>query len=60
MADSVAKLTVASLTPGTFIKARSTRETHDAQVMPVTGKTQSREALETGAGLMNLLILAAV
>jgi hypothetical protein len=33
-ADSVARLTVASCTPGTFFSARSTRDEQDAQVMP--------------------------
>ena len=33
-ADSVAKLTATPDTPGTFLSARSTRATHDAQVMP--------------------------
>ena len=33
-ADSVAKFTAASATPGTFFKARSTRATHEAQLMP--------------------------
>jgi hypothetical protein len=33
-ADSVARFTVASCTPGTFFKAFSTRETQEAQVMP--------------------------
>jgi hypothetical protein len=59
-------LTDASLTPGTFNKARSTRDTHDAQVMPVTGNTQSLdaigalegEAVEAVAWLMTPLIVA--
>jgi len=33
-AVSVAKLTDAEATPGTFLSAFSTRATHDAQVMP--------------------------
>jgi hypothetical protein len=33
-ADSVARFTVASDTPGCFLSTRSTRETHEAQVMP--------------------------
>src|SRR6185312_2288796 len=33
-ADSVARFTLASCTPGTFFRARSTRITHEAQVMP--------------------------
>jgi hypothetical protein len=44
-ADSVARLTVASCTPGTFFRARSTRETQDAQVMPPT----PRSSVELGA-----------
>src|SRR3546814_13713810 len=34
VARSVARLTAASVTPGTALIARSTRPTHDAQVMP--------------------------
>src|SRR3546814_18858966 len=34
VALSVARFTTASETPGTFLRARSTRPTHDAQVMP--------------------------
>ena len=37
-ARSVAKLTCACTTSGTVRSARSTRATHDAQVMPSTGK----------------------
>ena len=33
-ADSVARFTVASDTPGCFFKAFSTRKTQEAQVMP--------------------------
>src|SRR2546430_2607736 len=40
-AFSVARLTFASLTPSTFVSARSIRRTHDAQVMPVTGNVIS-------------------
>ncbi|HSW08017.1 MAG TPA: hypothetical protein VLK61_25855 [Aquabacterium sp.] len=36
LAFSVARLTVAAETPGTFGSAFSTRATHEAQVMPVT------------------------
>jgi hypothetical protein len=36
VAFSVARLTLALPTPGTFLSARSTRETQDAQVMPPT------------------------
>ncbi|MEX0632269.1 hypothetical protein M8494_10330 [Serratia ureilytica] len=37
-ARSVARLTVAACTPGTAVKARSTRPTQEAQVMPSTGR----------------------
>ena len=33
-ADSVARFTDASCTPGTFFRAFSTRNTHEAQVIP--------------------------
>src|SRR4051812_29763310 len=36
LAFSVARLTLASSTPGTFFNAFSTRATQDAQVMPLT------------------------
>jgi hypothetical protein len=38
LAFSVARLTLASLTPGTAASAFSTRPTHDAQLMPVIAK----------------------
>src|SRR5450830_149937 len=41
LACSVAKLTLASLTPAMPLSAFSTRATHDAQVMPSTGKRHS-------------------
>src|SRR5437867_3308799 len=40
-AFSVARLTLASATPGTFASAFSTRRTHEAQVMPVIGRVTS-------------------
>ena len=39
VACSLAKLTLASSTPGTFFSAFSTRFAHDAQVMPVIGRS---------------------
>ncbi len=39
MAFSVAKLTFVSSTPGTLLNARLTRFAHEAQVIPVTGKS---------------------
>ena len=39
-ADSVARFTVASVTPGTFLSARSTRVTQEAQVMPSTPRSR--------------------
>jgi hypothetical protein len=38
VAFSEARLTLTEITPGTLDKALSTRETHEAQVMPLTGK----------------------
>jgi hypothetical protein len=46
-ACSAARFTAASSTPGTFFKARSTRDTHEAQVMPWTSSV-------TVAGLTTL------
>ncbi len=40
-ARSVARLTLASSTPSNFFKARSTRFTQAAQVMPVTPSSTS-------------------
>src|SRR5690606_19819479 len=37
-ARSVARLTATVCTPGTALSARSTRPTHEAQVMPSTGR----------------------
>ncbi|WP_236607747.1 hypothetical protein [Sandaracinus amylolyticus] len=39
MARSVAKLTVALVTPSTRVRARSTRRTHAAQVIPRIGRS---------------------
>ena len=39
-ADSVARFTTASLTPGTFFSARSTRLTQEAQVIPATPRSR--------------------
>src|SRR4051812_2696346 len=39
-ADSVARFTAASCTPGTFFSARSTRFTHEAQVIPATPRSR--------------------
>ena len=39
LADSVARLTVAPLTPACFFSTFSTRETHEAQVMPPTPRS---------------------
>ena len=39
-ADSVARLTSASRTPGTDLRAFSTRATHDAQVIPSTSRSK--------------------
>ena len=49
-AVSVAKFTLASMTLGIFFKARSTRDTQEAHVMPSTGKVM---LLGLGAGSCN-------
>ena len=41
LAFSVARLTVAPETPGTFRSAFSTRDTHEAQLMPSTSSVVS-------------------
>jgi hypothetical protein len=53
VAIEVARFTLAPLTPSAFFKNRSTRFTHDAQVIPVTGRVISATgvagAAETGS-----------
>ncbi len=49
-ADSVARLTLTSCTPGTFLSARSTRITHEAQVMPPTERSSVVVAADEGGG----------
>jgi hypothetical protein len=47
-ARSVARLTLAAATPGTAARARSTRATHDAQVMPPIGRLSwIKEVMDT-------------
>ncbi len=41
VARSVARLTAARSTPGVFVRNRSMRLTHEAQVMPSMGRTIS-------------------
>jgi hypothetical protein len=41
VARSVARFTEASSTPGVFLRNRSMRATHDAQVMPSMGSSSS-------------------
>ena len=53
VALSVARLTCTLATPGSFFKARSTRPTHEAQVMPCTGRV-------TAAAVGAVTALAAV
>jgi hypothetical protein len=48
VARFVARLTLASATPGTFLRTRSTRPTQAAQVMP----SMSRSWVMAGASLM--------
>jgi hypothetical protein len=53
VAIEVARFTLAPLTPSAFFRNRSTRFTHDAQVIPVTGRAISATgvagAAETGS-----------
>gem|GEM_PF-5984750 len=49
LAFSVARLTAASMTPGSFLMVSSTIPAQDAQVMPVTPKMTV--LVEPGAGL---------
>jgi hypothetical protein len=57
VAIEVARFTLAPLTPSAFFKNRSTRFTHDAQVMPVTGRAISATGVlgAAGTGLVNIL-----
>ena len=48
VATSVARLTLASRTPGTDASAFSTRPAQEAQVMPTTGRLQSIEGPAAG------------
>jgi hypothetical protein len=49
VADSVARLTLAWLTPATDFRPRSTRSTQEAQVMPSMGSFKdAREAVLMG------------
>src|SRR5215212_5229083 len=49
VATSVARLTAASATPGVFLRNRSIRFTHDAQVMPSIGSWSSAVAETAGS-----------
>jgi hypothetical protein len=50
-ARSVARLTLASRTPGSLPNAFSTRRTHEAQVMPSIGNVTSRAGPAAAAGV---------
>src|SRR5215210_4274580 len=55
VADSEARFTFASSTPSTFVRNRVIRFTHDAQVIPSTGKdTISKGSLGVVIGAMIL------
>src|SRR6478609_11183504 len=56
LAASVARLTLASVTPGMPANDRSTRATHDAQVMPSIGSDHSLRSREPGESARLLFI----
>ena len=56
-ACSIARLTSASTTPGTFFSAFSTRLTQEAQVMPSIGKVHSRRAGSSGCRAVSMVRL---
>src|SRR5512133_213922 len=51
-ADSVARLTATLCTPGTFFRARSTRPTQEAQVMPPTPMSSVSGEIERVAAVV--------
>src|SRR5690606_1424400 len=51
-ARSVARLTFAATTPSTFVRARSTRATHAAQVMPATDSSAAAVPAASGWGVL--------
>jgi hypothetical protein len=57
VAIEVARFTLASLTPSAFFRNRSTRFTHEAQVMPVTGRAISATGVVIAAGTGSVDIL---
>ena len=60
VAFSVARLTSAVRTPGSFAITRSTRLTHDAQVMPPTASSTVRAGTENPARPMAAAMSAGV
>jgi hypothetical protein len=57
VAIEVARFTLAPLTPSAFFRNRSTRFTHEAQVMPVTGRAISATGVVSAAGTDSVNIL---
>jgi hypothetical protein len=57
VAIEVARFTLAPLTPSAFFRNRSTRFTHEAQVMPVTGRAISATGVVIAAGTGSVDIL---
>jgi hypothetical protein len=57
VAIEVARFTLAPLTPSAFFRNRSTRFTHEAQVMPVTGRAISATGVAGAAGASSVDIL---
>jgi hypothetical protein len=57
VAIEVARFTLAPLTPSAFFRNRSTRFTHEAQVIPVTGRAISAMGVAGAAGTSSVDIL---
>src|SRR5574343_141267 len=56
-ACSVARFTLASSTPGSFLSVRSTRPTQEAQVMPCTGRSTETEGVDVAVDMPPLYAL---
>jgi hypothetical protein len=57
VAIEVARFTLAPLTPSAFFRNRSTRFTHEAQVIPVTGRAISATGVVGAVGTGSVDIL---
>ena len=60
VALSVARLTCTLATPGSFFKARSTRPTHEAQVMPCTGRVTAVVGAVTALAAVFMAVVPSV